>query len=239
MIHIAVCDDEKKMAETLAEKVQMFVKEQNAAADISIYTQSGMLEYDIEEGKYFDLVLSDIEMPYIDGMKLAADIRERLPEAIIIFITSYIKYAVDAYELSIFRYIPKNSVDQKLGHAVRDAMKMIMGREEKEYYISTPTRAEKIMYRDILYIQREGKNSVFVLANGGEAKVRKSLSNVEKELDSEDFDYIDRGTIVNIQHIMKIKGRDIEMKNGDILFASQAKLEMVRKKINAFWEKRI
>lgn len=239
MVYIAICDDDRHLLEDLAKRVDTLVKQHKVTANISIYTQSRMLEYDIEEGKYFDLILSDIEMPHIDGMKLVEDIKTFLPDVFIIFITSHIKYAVDAYELSIFRYIPKKSLDEKLAHAVQDAVKLILGRSEREYYIDMPSRAEKIMYRDIMYIQREGKNSVFFLTNGRKVRVRKSLSNVEVELDSEDFVYVDRGTVVNIQYIMKIKGQEVTVKNGEVLFASRKKIEEVRKRITEFWGKRI
>ena len=105
MIYIAVCDDNEKLAKALRNKICQYVKENYEPVDITVYTQSTLLQYDIEDGKYFDLVLSDIEMPNIDGMNLVAYIKKHLPEVLIIFITSHLKYAIDAFELSIFRYI--------------------------------------------------------------------------------------------------------------------------------------
>ena len=72
---------------------------------------SGQLLYDVEEGAHFDLLLLDIEMPEKDGMCLAASLRRHLPMALIIFITSHTQYAVKAYELSVFRYIPKSEME--------------------------------------------------------------------------------------------------------------------------------
>lgn len=69
MIYIAICDDNEKTVEILKKKVMEFLKKSNEFADITVYTQSENLQYDIQEGKYYDLILSDIEMPNIDGMK--------------------------------------------------------------------------------------------------------------------------------------------------------------------------
>lgn len=239
MIYIAICDDDKESTNLLKEKVVRLLGENSLIADITVYTQSRMLQYDIEEGKYYDLILSDIEMPYIDGMKLAENIRKYLPDTLIIFITSHIKYAVDAFELSIFRYVPKSSLDTKFDHAVQDAFKIILGRSNEAYCITMPSRVEKILYRNILYIEREGKNSVLTLTDGSITKVRKSLSNVMKELASKDFMFIDRGTIVNIQYIVKIKDNCVELKDGVRLLASHAKIEHVKRAINSYWEARI
>lgn len=235
MIYIAICDDNDKSVKILKNKVELFLRENNILADISVYTQSNLLQYDIQENKCFDLVLSDIEMPGIDGMSLAAYIKKYLPEALVIFITSYMKYAIDAFELSIFRYIPKNSLDSRLPHALEDAINMINIQADKYYTIQMPTRMEKIPYHKILHIQREGKNSVIVTTDNTVTKVRKSLAQVYKELMSEDFIFVDRGDIVNLAHIMGVKDGIVGLKNGIRLPASHAKLEQIKAKLSDFW----
>lgn len=239
MIYIAVCDDNEKLAKALRNKICQYVKENYEPVDITVYTQSTLLQYDIEDGKYFDLVLSDIEMPNIDGMNLVAYIKKHLPEVLIIFITSHLKYAIDAFELSIFRYIPKNTLSSRLPLALRDAFNMIKMQSDKFYTLEMPSRVEKIPYNKILYIQREGKNSVITLLDNSTTKVRKSLSQVFKELKSEDFIYVDRGDIVNLAHIMRIKDSVVELQNGVRLPASQAKLDSIKSRLSEFWGERI
>ncbi|MCI9340148.1 MAG: response regulator transcription factor [Dorea sp.] len=239
MIYIAICDDDKESVSILKDRVTLLLKNNSIIADISVYTKSQVLKYDIEEKKYFDLILSDIEMPELDGMVLAGHIKSYLPDVLIVFITGYLKYAVDAFELSVFRYIPKNLLDIKFDHAVLDAIKIIQKRSDRVYYILTPSRSEKILHQRILYIEREGKNSILTLTDGSNTKVRKSLSTVMKELNSDDFIYIDRGTIVNIQYVMKVRKENIELKNGVRLFASHAKIEQIKKMIDHFWGERI
>lgn len=157
----------------------------------------------------------------------------------IIFITSHLKYAIDAFELSIFRYIPKNTLSSRLPLALRDAFNMIKMQSDKFYTIEMPSRVEKIPYNKILYIQREGKNSVITLLDNSTTKVRKSLSQVFKELKSEDFIYVDRGDIVNLAHIMRIKDSVVELQNGVRLPASQAKLDSIKSRLSEFWGERI
>lgn len=239
MIYIAICDDNEKSASALKSRVTAYLKKNNVLAELTVYTQSRMLQYDIQEGKYFDLILSDIEMPHIDGMKLAAWLKQYLSEVLIIFITSYLKYAVDAFELSIFRYIPKNAVDDRLPQALRDAIHMINMQANDYYMIQMPSRIEKIPYKKILYIQREGKNSVFYLTDGATSKVRKSLTEVFKELHSEDFIYVDRGDIVNLAHILGIRDGIVELENGIYLPASHAKLEEIKNRLSDFWAAQI
>lgn len=107
------------------------------------------------------------------------------------------------------------------------------------YVIQTSSRIEKIPYKKILYIQREGKNSVFYLTDGATSKVRKSLTEVFKELQREDFIYADRGDIVNLAHILGIKDGVVELKSGICLPASHAKLEEIKNRLSDFWGEQI
>lgn len=239
MIYIAICEDEKKMLEELKNKVNQFLLKNKIMAEVELYSQSRNLLYDIQEGKHYDLILSDIEMPHMDGMELAGNIRKYLSEVLIIFITSHLKYAIDAFELSIFRYIPKDSISARLPFALEDAIKMIHLQKNDFYVIETLSRLEKIPYKNIIYIQRQGKNSIFYLSDNTSTSIRKSLSQLYSEFKQENFAYIDRGTIVNLAHIMTISDGMVRMTNGENLYASQAKIEEIKNRMNAFWRKQL
>lgn len=83
------------------------LSETKIVADIRTYRSSDFLLYDIQENNYFDLLLLDIEMPKINGMQIAKDVKKLCPETLVIFITSHSEYAIDSFELSVFRYIEK------------------------------------------------------------------------------------------------------------------------------------
>lgn len=235
MIRIAICDDEEK-AVTLHEQ---FVKDSLQACsigyEITTYTQSRNLLYDItDDGFFYDLILLDIEMPGISGMEIPQQIKAFLPNVRIIFVTSHTEYAIDAFELSIFRYVPKSNLEVKLTTAVTDAAKLIELETGQEYTIQTAKRMEKIPYKDIYYIQRDGKNASIV-SSAGTSKVRKSLQQMFDELNTPEFIFIDRGYIVNIIQIMKISDGMAVLKNGEQLPISRSHLKEVKRQINQFW----
>lgn len=98
---------------------------------------------------------------------------------------------------------------------------------------------KKIPYHKIIYIQREGKNSIISLVDSSFTKVRKSLAQVFKEIDSEDFIYVDRGDIVNLAHVMGVKDGIVELENGIRLSASHTRLEEIKIKLSEFWGNQI
>lgn len=235
MVKIAICDDEEKSVALHERMVRECLQAAGIGCEITTYTQSRNLLYDITDDAFFyDLILLDIEMPGISGMELPQQIKGFLPNVRIIFVTSHTEYAIDAFELSIFRYVPKNNLEAKLPAAVLDAARLIELEAGQEYTIQTASRMEKIPFKDIFYVQRDGKNAMIV-SSAGTAKVRKSLQQVFDELNTPEFIFIDRGCIVNIIHIMKISDWMAVLKNGEQLPISRSHLQEVKQKINEFW----
>ncbi len=235
VIRIAICDDEERAVALHEKIVRDSLQTQGIGCEITAYTQSRNLLYDItDDGFFYDLILLDIEMPGISGMEIPRQIKGFLPSVKIIFVTSHTEYAIDAFELSIFRYVPKNNLEVKLTTAVIDAARLIELEAGQEYTIQTSNRLERIPYKEIYYIQREGKNASIV-SSAGVSKVRKSLQQVFEELKAPEFIFIDRGYIVNIIQIMKVSHSMAFLKNGEQIPVSRSHLQEVKRQINRFW----
>lgn len=237
MIRVAICDDDYKVVDELRQRTKECLMQQELIADIETYASGDFLIFDIQEKQSYDLILLDIEMPRKNGLEIARMIKNLTPEALIIFITSHTEYAIDSYELSIFRYVPKALIQHKVQNAIRDALTYIELQRNQAYLISTPTRYEKIPYKAISYIKKDGKYAVIFTIDGQETRIRKSLNKLYQELNTEDFVFIDRSCIVNIVHILKIKFPDIVMESDVHLPISKARIPEIRKQINIFWSK--
>ncbi len=239
MIRTAICDDDPKAVQNHKEIMEACLRQWGKPGEITTYTASKNLFYDITEDHFFfDLILLDIEMPDSTGMEIAEKIKPCLPNVKIIFITSHVEYAIDAFELSIFRYVPKQDTNRRLPAAILDAVRLIDLEDEKFYTIRTGSRLEKIPFKEIFYIERDGKNACMITA-GGVSKVRKSLQQVYEELGTEEFLYIDRGRIVNMIHIMQVKDGMAYLKNGVSLPISRSHLQTVKEQINRYWGEHI
>ena len=227
MKRIAIVEDEVYMREELAEMLRSADYEVH---EITIFEDTAGQLLRLSP----DLILLDIEMPDTDGMELAAEIKPFLPDVKIIFITSHLEYAIDAYELAIFRYVPKNDMEKRLTAAITDAVRLLLLEEGDSYTIKNGSSLEKVMYRDIYYIMKEGKNSVFHTSRGI-SKVRKSLQQVYEELQAEEFIFTDRGCIANIIHIMQLQKQSLVLKNGEELPVSRSHIQGVKEQITAYW----
>ena len=237
MIRIAVCDDEQCFVEQIYTILSVQAKEISSALHISTYMDSGQLLYDVEDGAHFDLLFLDIEMPGTDGMSLAGAIRRSLPLALIVFITSHTKYAVKAFELSVFRYIPKPELAACLPLALKDACRILKQSSSDTYIIESARRIQKIAVEDIIYVYKQQKYSV-IAAKAVEIPVRKPLAQVLEELDhTGSLLMVERGYIVNLFHVEKLEGEQIYLDNGSALPVSRNRLKETREAITKYWRK--
>lgn len=69
-----------------------------------------------------DLAILDVNMPDLDGISLAAKIKELRPDTAIIFLTGHAQYAVDAFDLHASGYLLKPVNAQRLAAEVAYAM---------------------------------------------------------------------------------------------------------------------
>lgn len=242
MIRIAVCDDECSFVEQIHTILLSCKQKSSSAMHISTYTSSGQLLYDVEEGAHFDLLFLDIEMPETDGMSLAAAIRRCLPLSLIVFITSHTKYAVKAFELSVFRYIPKSELEVCLPLALKDASQ-ILGRSSTDtYVIESPRKVQKIAVDDIRYIYKNQKYAVIVLEQE-KISVRKPLEQVLKELCGPEregrFRMVERGYIVNMSHVDKMEEHELFLDDGTVIPVSRRNQKEVRDGITAYWRAKL
>lgn len=239
MLRTAICDDEENILLELEGATDRFFHTHCVDCRIQLYQSSENLWYDLQDGIYYDLLLLDIEMPQVSGMELAERIRDAFPAAKIIFITSHLEYAIPAYEFSVFRYIPKTQIEEKLPLALRDFYKLYCLEREEYYTIEIKNHVERLPYREILYVLKDGKYAVFHLQGGRTESVRKTLAQVFGEIGREYFCFADRGCIINLANVAGMDGDRILLPEGGELMIGRSNVAGFKAALLGFWGKQI
>lgn len=238
MLKLALVDDNTDFLLLLRKKVHTFFDGRNILCEVRLFPNPEVFYFDLEEGFHYDICFLDIEMPQMNGLELAKKIRATEQATYLIFTTSYLQYAVEGYEVKAFSYIPKNLLEEKLEAALLGVLGEIQKKNEKYYFVETNTRFERIRYKEIIYVYKNNKNAVFVLEDR-EVPVRKSLQEVFVQLDSEEFICIERGYIVNIEHIVKLENKEILLRNGKKFHVSRTHIRDVKETIHGYWRDRM
>lgn len=235
-MNVAVVDDEREISEQLRERVQSLLRKRGEGGRVAVFPDGTGAAEALERGEQFQIWLLDIEMPGVNGMELAAQIRQKDRKAYLIFITSHVEYAVEGYELGVYRFIPKTLLSEKLAPALWDAMEELKGEEEHYYVIRNSLRCEKIPLSSVLYLYKDGKNVVFVTAEGSSSD-RTTIGEVAEALREEGFITIDRGYMVNARHVMKVQNKEVFLRDGTVLYISRSNVQHVKAEIAALWKR--
>lgn len=240
MYNIVICDDDLVFIDRISNLLNQFTSQQGIHVKQKVYDSGTLLIDDVERGLFYDIYILDIEMPLLSGTDIAKKIRQYSSEAIIIFVTSHMQYALVSFEYRIFRYIPKLKLDEQLPLALNAAFAVLGCQEGKYYYVSNMKRSQKVFFKDIIYVYKDEKNSIFV-TDASEIKVRETLMDVYNKLSKDDFIQIDRCYIANIQYIYKIDGveKTILLRNNIKLNIAKNRVQEVKRKLCEFWEANI
>lgn len=240
MYRIAVCDDQPEIIGKFQELCDVYQRKYKIELSVYAYINPNMLVADLEEGVYYDIFFIDIEMPQKNGLSVITDIKNIHPDAMVIILTSYTQYAIDAIELEVFRYLVKQEMEGSFETYLNAAIKRIQKGEEKYYFIISPRRKIKISCNDIIYCYKEEKMSVLV-TKLEEVRERKSLKRVLKDLGAvcDYFIMTERGYLLNMYYVEKIQKNMICMADGIKIPIGVTYMNHVRKSLSDFWRKRL
>lgn len=237
MIRIALCDDNKEDMLQLHQKIIEWYREnsKNQSVSITEYSDSVYLSSVIDAGDSHDVFFLDVEMPKVDGFQLADKIRNKLPAAIIVFLTSHSELAPDGYKFRALRYVSKLVLSQKLPEALEAVQKEFSALESRYLVVPHYTDALRIPYNEILYVQHILRSSQIYTLRQGIIKDNRGLKAIYSVIDDKRFIYIDRSTFVNIDFIRELKGNEIILRTGESLAISRPMLANVKETIVRMW----
>ena len=168
---VLAIDDERIVLDSISK----ILKEENFAVEVSLKGRQG-LEWATQ--KDYDIVLTDLRMPDIGGMRILRDVKRAKPAIPVVMITGFgtVKSAVQAMKLGATEYLEKPFSPDELVKTVNSALHIAVTRGPEEQGLIHKEEIIKVLEQ-----AATDTELVYNLLNyGGEALEEYNLTGPEK-----------------------------------------------------------
>ena len=185
----------------------------------------GMEALDLIEKLRPDIVFLDIQMPKMSGIDVARKLLDKEYQPIIIFVTAYDKFAVEAFEVNAIDYLLKPISEERL----KDRLERINEIKQKEETLNIIQLGKLVEYlksnektspqiislyhqnkfipiemEEVIYATIEDKTTIIV-SSRGRFEINCTLNDLMEKLDSSVFFRSHKSYIVNLKYIESIE----------------------------------
>jgi len=178
-----------------------------------------------------DLVFLDVQMPECDGFDVLELMGSDLPR-VIIFVTAHDEYALRAFEAGALDYLLKPFDDARFARALNRAKEKLAWQvplprqPTRRLAVRTPGQLLFLDVADIDWIEAASYYACLHVGNQTHI-IRRTLSDLERDLGEQSFIRIHRSIIVNLE---RVQGLELQT-SGDyeVLLESGARLRLSRR----------
>jgi two-component system LytT family response regulator len=201
-----------------------------------------------------DLVLLDLQMPGMGGLEVVRNLRGGTHMPVIVIVTAYDKYALQAFEAGAIDYLLKPVGEERLAEAVqrakrltdREAVERVAQIQEIADQPSTP-QPRRIVGRigeeyfllsaDEIYAFQADGDIVWIITAKKKYLATQTLKVLDQRLRNTSFRRIHRNSLVNVDHVRKMSALSsqrwlITLANDQEFVASKRQAGSIRQLLN-------
>jgi len=223
MLRIALVEDHEPTLEQLHAFLNRYGAEHGLSIEASLFRDgSEILEC---YHPVYDIIFLDIDMPKLNGMSAAEQIRAKDSEVVLVFITNLVQYAIKGYSVQALDYVLKPVDYHVFSAKLERALDLISKRISGQVVLKLPDGAVRLDTRQIYYV--EVQNGILhYVTRQGEFSMRGTLQSAEEELLQYHFARCNYWYLVNLRHVEKV--------TKDTVIVAGTKLQISRRNKNAF-----
>ena len=215
-MRVLILDDERKFVDDLQFHIERYMATHLINADVTAVTSAkGILE---DEDK-FDLVFLDIQMPDVDGISVAKELKNRNSKVIIFFVTAFDEYQDEAMDLHIFRFFEKPFDEGRLYRSLDKAMEFL-DESYVDIYLDKNGETVKVLVDDVIYIKRENRKTT-VVTTDDKYTTKTKFDDLVSKLPNTFFYLVHKSFFVNIHYITKYSYKEVYLGNARISVATR------------------
>lgn len=205
---IAIVEDQKEYAQYLEGLLRRFEAEQGCSVQVSVFSDGMSFIENFTPG--YDVILMDIEMPYMDGMTAARELRRIDEEVLLLFITNAPQYAIHGYEVGALDYVLKPVEYFALSLKLQRVQRILGSRNNDFLVLRKGDEINRLPRAEILYVEVQ-EHDVTYHTTARDYHSTGTLKGVEAELPGELFVKCNSCYLVNLKFVEGIADGHVQV----------------------------
>ncbi len=205
MIRVALVEDDASCVAELTEHLKRYERESREGIHVMVFPDGEDIVTGY--GANFDIILMDVEMAFMNGMKAARKIRKADSAVIIIFITNMPQYAIKGYEVDALDYILKPVSYFVFSKSMDRALARLKYRTKKYLTISVKGGMQKLDISKICYVEVRDHDLIYH-TTAENCITRGVMRDAQKILENHNFFRCNRCYLVNLEHVDNFRNGD-------------------------------
>lgn len=234
MIKIAICDDDPNVRKTVKYYLDQYANAHSVSFDV-LFCGNGDELLGIAP---CDLILLDIDMPGLNGMLAARKLREREDEAVIIFITNMVQYALEGYEVKAYHFIKKPVQYVQFAHVLQGALQLIDEKADSFLSVKNGSGIHHIRVQDIVFAET-CKGHVLLHTQHKKTEYYDTMFSIEKALEGRHFFRCHTSYLINLACIEQLGATEVLLMGGHRIPVSKHRRRELVQTITDYWGARL
>lgn len=202
MYHIAIVEDETAFAAQLQEYLEKYQEENDVRFKVSVFEDGEDILNDYQP--LYDIIMLDIEMPRVNGMQAAEQIREQDTDVTLMFITNMAAYAIRGYEVGALDFVMKPINYYTFAMKLTRVLKRTKQKAQQEILLTLPDGVKKLNVQQIYYVEVQNRMLSYH-TDEGIFEMRGTMQSVEQMLAPYAFAKCNHWYIVNLKHVSEVR----------------------------------
>ena len=232
MLTLAICDDNPAFADLLSQKIRQlcaYTLPERIDCRIAPTFGSGKEVLEYLETSSISVLFLDIDMPEINGFKLAEQLCKDHPDIVIIFVSSYEDFVYSSFEYCPFRFLRKSHLEQELPITFQKVIEKCMADNEVIHF-STIYGEQLLRLKDILYIEGDKNYFIVYTTSRKTYRCRGTIGGATEATQKYNFFRIHAAYVINEEHIENFNN------DGYVIMKDGKRIDISRRRMAAFKE---
>ena len=228
-MRIAICDDTRSDAE----KIRFSLMDITEDLEMKYFSTGVELIESVKNGKVYDIIFQDIYLENENGMEIAQAVKELSPDTQIIFCTTSLDHAIDAFKVQAVDYLVKPCEEADIVKAFARVSLRIKSKYSVPIVINSGKEIHVFHSEQVIKIESDRHYTVIYCQNEKKERLHINFSDVA-DMFGNKFIELRRGLLVNPDYIEKISGAVVYLTDGSTFTLPKAKKDSVTAKYIEF-----